>query len=49
MNATANDAAQLALLESAGEALVYLPLGLIAFPWLHGKWKVIRRGQPVAT
>lgn len=49
MNATANDAAQLALLESAGEALVYLPLGVIAMPWLYGKWRIIRQTNATAT
>jgi hypothetical protein len=30
---------QLALLESAGEALVFIPLGLAAVPWFRRRWK----------
>jgi hypothetical protein len=30
---------QLALLESAGEALVYIPLGLCAVPWFRSRWR----------
>jgi len=32
---------QLALVESAGEALVYIPLGILALPWL---WQRLRSG-----
>jgi hypothetical protein len=30
---------QLALLESAGEALVFIPLGICAIPWFRKRWK----------
>jgi hypothetical protein len=30
---------QLALLESAGEALAYIPLGIMAIPWFRARWK----------
>ena len=30
---------QLALVESAGEALVFVPLGLLLLPWFRRKWK----------
>ena len=33
------DMAQLALVESAGEALVYIPLGLISLVWFKRKWQ----------
>ncbi|HWB20867.1 MAG TPA: hypothetical protein VG711_11245 [Phycisphaerales bacterium] len=33
---------QLALVESAGEALVYIPTGLVALFWLRKKWKTSR-------
>ncbi len=41
MEATDIDAAfkQLALLESAGEALVYIPLGVLATPWFRKRWR----------
>ena len=36
---------QLALLDSAGEALVFLPLGAIALVWYGRRWRQARR-QP---
>jgi hypothetical protein len=36
---------QLALLESAGEALVMIPLGAMALPWLRRRWRS-RRSSP---
>jgi hypothetical protein len=30
---------QLALLESAGEALVFIPLGALALPWFRSRWR----------
>ncbi len=30
---------QLALVESAGEALVYVPLGIVLLPWLRRRWR----------
>ena len=33
---------QLALLESAGEALAYIPLGIMAIPWFRARWKNAR-------
>jgi hypothetical protein len=41
MEATTIDAAfkQLALLESAGEALVFIPLGIAALPWYRLRWR----------
>jgi hypothetical protein len=35
---------QLALMESAGEALVYIPLGILALPWLRRKLRSSRHG-----
>ena len=36
--AVSGSLAQLALLESAGEALVYIPLGAVALLWYRGQW-----------
>jgi hypothetical protein len=30
---------QLALLESAGEALVYIPLGILMLGWFRRRWR----------
>jgi hypothetical protein len=37
MNASAWD--QLALIESAGEALVFIPLGALMIPWFRSRWR----------
>ena len=41
------DMAQLALVESAGEALLYVPLGLVSLVWFKRKWARGRTGLGV--
>lgn len=47
MEAATIDAAfkQLALLESAGEALVFIPLGIAAVPWYRKRWREAGKRQ----
>ena len=40
---------QLALLESAGEAIVFIPLGAISLLWLRTKWRLMIRRRPTGA